>query len=219
MKLSPSLLAGDLTDMKRTLEEMDPAVVDLLHMDVMDGHFVPTLSFGEQFTRQVAASTSIPLDVHLMVTHPEREVPKYYDLKPFNITFHLEATHFPIRLAQEIRQRGIRAGVALNPGTSERLLEPLLDHIDFILVMSVEPGFYGQKFIPSARPKVRAIREMVGSRDILIQIDGGISTENIALVAQDGVDICVAGSSSFKDGKVNENVKRLKEAAKSIIVT
>jgi ribulose-phosphate 3-epimerase len=217
MKISPSILASDLTDLKNTLTSMDKSVIDMLHIDVMDGHFVPAISFGELYTKTVQSHTAIPLDVHLMVSRPEIEIPKYYDMKPYVITYHMETTAFPVRLAQDIRTHNIRAGIALNPGTSETLLFPVLDHIDMVLFMSIEPGFYGQKFIDSIRRKIQTIADYRSKNTLSfeIQIDGGITEQNIALVKSDGVDICVAGSSAFKVlGKgVNENVMNLKKAA------
>ncbi len=213
MKVSPSILAADLTDLKNTLDEMDPSVVDLIHIDVMDGHFVPALSFGELYTKTVGTHTNIPLDVHLMVTHPENEIPKYLEMKPYNITYHSEATAFPIRLSQVIREAGIRAGIALNPGTPVSVLEPLMDHVDLILLMSVEPGFYGQKFIDSVLPKVKQVSEMINGRDIEIQVDGGVGPANVNALAEAGCNIVVAGSACFKGGAVNDNVKSIKNAA------
>lgn len=213
MQISPSILAANPIDLKRVLEGMQADVVDFIHMDVMDGHFVPTLSFGEGYTAAVDAATSIPLDVHLMVSRPELEIPKYFGLKPHNITFHLEATDFPIRLAQSIRAEGIKSGIALNPGTPVSLLETVLDEIDLVLIMSVEPGFYGQKFIPSALPKIRQLKTMIAERDIIIEVDGGVTTENIHDIKVAGAELCVAGSAAFKGGDVNANVQSLKKAA------
>lgn len=213
MKISPSILAANPIDLKSQLALMQAAVVDFIHMDVMDGHFVPTLSFGEAYTAAVQAATDIPLDVHLMVSRPEMEIPKYIKLAPHIITFHLEANAFPIRLAQSIRAEGIKAGISLNPGTSVELLEPILDEIDLVLIMSVEPGFYGQSFIASSLRKIVRLKEMIGNRNILIEVDGGVNLENIASIKEAGTDLCVAGSAAFKDGNVNANVIKLKDAA------
>ncbi|MCB1315810.1 MAG: ribulose-phosphate 3-epimerase [Leptospiraceae bacterium] len=215
MKVSPSILAANIIDLKTALNQMDPSVVDLLHLDVMDGHFVPQLSFGEAIAASIADTCSIPLDVHLMVDQPEQEVPKYFALRPHNITFHIEATHNPIRLAQSIRAEGIRAGVSLNPGTPIAHLEPVLDAIDMVLVMSVEPGFYGQSFIESTYHRLDQLRDFIAERDIQIEVDGGITDANIAGLVERGLDICVAGSFCFKTGDVNGQVRRLKNAAGS----
>ena len=213
MKISPSILAAELISLKGILQHMDPAVVDFIHLDVMDGHFVPQLSYGEKLSAEVKAACTIPLDVHLMVTAPQDEIPKYFALAPHNITFHLEATNFPIRLAQHIREAGIKAGVALNPGTPAGALDSILDYIDLILIMTVEPGFYGQKFIDSCLAKIQKVREMTHGRNILLQVDGGVNANNIARLAQCGVEICVAGAAGFQGGNVNQNVTTLKTAA------
>ena len=213
MKISPSILAADLTDLKRILGEMDPAEVDFIHLDVMDGHFVPTLSFGEAYAAHLGRHTTIPLDVHLMVDRPEEMVPRYFDLQPHNITFHIEATNSPIRLSQLIRERGIKAGIALNPGTPVEHLSPVLDYIDLILLMSVEPGYYGQKFLPHSLGRAAALTAMIGDRDILLEVDGGVGGGNIRELAEQGVRMAVAGSSAFSSGNVNDNVRALKQAA------
>ena len=213
MKISPSVLAANLIDLGRILGELDSQSVDLIHMDVMDGNFVPTLSFGEVYCAEVRKATDIPLDVHLMVAHPEREIPKYFGLRPENITFHLETTSFPVRLAQSIRAEGIRAGLAINPGTPIELIEPCLDEIDLVLVMSVEPGYYGQAFIPATFRKLRRLRGLIQGRGIQVEVDGGIGLQNIGQLAEEGVDICVAGSSCFGTGSPSENARALKVAA------
>ena len=213
MQISPSILAADLCDLRSHLEGADPRIVDYWHLDVMDGHFVPTLSFGEMYAKAVKKHTDIPLDIHLMVERPEKEVPKYFELQPHNITFHLESTHFPVRLARQIRDAGIRAGIALNPGTALSLLEPLLGEIDLLLIMTVEPGFYGQKFLPFCLQKIEQARAMIPD-GTLLQVDGGVSSENIPSLYQKGADICAAGSACFR-GNQNENIQILKDKIRS----
>jgi len=211
MMISPSILAADLTDLKNTLQTLENRV-DFLHMDIMDGHFVPTLSFGEVYVKLLRVHTNIPLDVHLMVDQPEKEVPKYYDFSPFNITFHYEATNFPVRLAREIRKRNIKAGISLNPKTPVEFIEPFLEELDLVLIMSVEPGFYGQAFIPFSIEKIKKLKDMILQKDldVLIEVDGGINQENISLVKEAGADIVVAGSFIFK-GNIEENIQKLKQ--------
>ncbi len=213
MKISPSILAADLTDLKSVLLAMDPAMVDYIHLDVMDGHFVPTLSFGEAYAAHIKRHTAIPLDVHLMVDRPAEHIPRYFELDPFNITFHIEATNNPIRLAQLIRERGIKAGIALNPGTPVETLLPVLDYIDLVLLMSVEPGYYGQKFLPHSLERARALAAMTRERRILLEVDGGVGPGNIRALAEAGCQIFVAGSSCFAAGDVNASANELKMAA------
>lgn len=213
MLLSPSILAADLIDLKSTLKVIEP-LVEFVHIDVMDGHFVPTLSFGEIYTRSVAQSTSLPLDVHLMVSRPEIEVPKYFDIKPANLTFHVEATNFGVRLANQIREQGIKAGVSLNPQTPLATIEHMLDHIDLVLIMSVEPGFYGQSFLPLALDKISSLKKMIGKRQITIEVDGGINTSNLSQVTSAGADMIVAGSAVFRGGtaeQIKKNIAALRE--------
>lgn len=214
IQISPSILAAELSNFKNILTALPQQEIDLLHMDVMDGHFVPQLSFGEQIVKEISSYSSIPLDVHLMVSNPEQEVPKYFELKPQQIVFHLEATHFSIRLLEQIKAEGIKAGVALNPSTSPLLLEPILDYLDVVLIMSVEPGFYGQAFIPASLEKIRNLKELISTRDISIGIDGGVKKENIIEIAKSGIDFFVAGSAVFGGSKDTiTNIRNLKALA------
>ncbi len=212
MKISASILATTLIDLKQILQAMDPDIIDFIHLDIMDGHFVPQLSFGEGCAKEISQATKIPLDVHLMVSNPEKEIPKYFPLKPRFITFHLEATHAPVRLSQSIRENGIGAGLAISPGTSVDLVEPLLDEIDLILLMSVEPGYYGQQFLKSSYKRASQLKKLIDEKNILLEIDGGISIDNIGRLSRIGVDISVTGSNCFKTTDVNKNVNALKLA-------
>ena len=213
MKISPSILATNIIELSSTLKKLDPSITDFIHLDIMDGHFTPQLTFGEQVCTCIKEATTIPLDVHLMVTRPELEIPKYYNLKPHNITFHYETTNFPIRLAQEIKKHNILAGIALNPGTSISLLEPILPSIDLVLIMSVEPGFYGQPFIEYSYTKIQQLANLKKdlNPNLLIEIDGGVNEKNIHKLKQLGVNIAVAGSFVFKNNNPNEQILTLKQ--------
>jgi ribulose-phosphate 3-epimerase len=210
MKISASILAAPITGLERILPSLDPKKIDYIHMDIMDGNYVPQISFGEAVTGEVKKLTSIPLDVHLMVKNPELEVPKYYSFKPEIITFHAEATHFGVRLAEDIRKQGIKAGVALNPGTPLAMIENLIPYLDLILIMTVDPGFYGQSFVKGGLEKIRKAKEMTKGTSIIIEMDGGLNTFNVRDIISAGAELCVAGSAVFKDEKPNENAFQLK---------
>lgn len=216
--VSPSIIASDLSIMGDTAADLSEAGVDLWHMDVMDGHFVPNLTYGPAYLRDFQKHTSIPLDCHLMIENPENWIDSYIKLKPWCITIHYESTKFPARTLKEIRSAGIIAGLALNPGTPVEVLRDLLPYIDMVLIMSVDPGFYGQSYMPEAASRIKRVKAMseemgLGGK-VKIQVDGGISTENIADVVRAGANVIVAGSSAFKDGKVAENIQKLRLSAK-----
>ena len=214
--ISPSIIAGDLSTMGRDVEGFDPEVVDLLHMDVMDGNFVPNLTFGPGFIGNLGKHTGIPLDVHLMIEKPENSIESYISLKPWSIVIHYESTRFPARCLSLIRGNGIKAGISLNPATPVESVYDLLPYCDMVLVMSVDPGFYGQPFMETALPRIGKLKRFIDANHqgkISIQVDGGINIENIGRVVAAGADIIVAGSSAFKGGDVNGNVMALKRAA------
>jgi len=215
--ISPSIIAADLSAMGALVREMDPAVVDLLHMDVMDGHFVPNLTFGPAYIKNCAAHTSIPMDVHLMIMDPEASIERYLEIKPWCVTIHYESTRFPARLLQLIRGAGIRAGLALNPATPVEAAFDLCEYADLVLVMSVDPGFYGQKFMKGAVGRIKRLAGFLErehhDREVIIQVDGGISLENIGEVAAAGARCLVAGNAAFAGGTVNSNVAALKKRA------
>ncbi|EPG66854.1 ribulose-phosphate 3-epimerase [Leptospira wolffii] len=213
MKISASILATQLSGLANIVPSFKKEGIDLVHMDVMDGNFVPQISFGEAINKEVKAMTSIPLDVHLMVEKPENHVHKYYELAPYCITFHAETTRFPIRLAQEIKKNGTKVGVSLNPGTPVVVLETLLPYIDLVLIMTVEPGFYGQKFVDGGMDKIRKVKSLISSYPIELEVDGGVNDSNIQELSQAGVDICVVGAGLFKTGDPSENGIRLKKIA------
>ncbi|MCE9500781.1 MAG: ribulose-phosphate 3-epimerase [Leptospira sp.] len=210
MKISASILAGKLTALSETVPGFEKSAIDLIHMDIMDGNYVPQISFGEAFTSEISKLSDIPLDVHLMVKNPELEVPKYYQFKPYCITFHVETTNFGIRLANEIKSQGIKAGISLNPGTPVESLVPLIPYVDLILVMTVEPGFYGQSFVKNGINKIENVRKLIQGFDVELEVDGGVNPDNIKELQKAGVGICVVGSALFKGGNPNESARRLK---------
>jgi ribulose-phosphate 3-epimerase len=210
--ISPSVIASDLTTMGEQVRQFDPGIIDLLHMDVMDGNFVPNLTFGPGFIQGLKAHTAIPLDVHLMIERPERSLDHYIQLSPWSITIHYESTRFPARLLNEIRAAGITAGIAVNPATPVEAVFDLIPYADMVLVMSVDPGFYGQSFMGPALGRIQKLASFItsGAKSAAhIEVDGGINTENIAAVRRAGAEIIVVGNAAFKGGDVNKNVREL----------
>ena len=214
--ISPSIIAADLSAAGQAVAGMDPNVVDLIHLDVMDGHFVPNLTFGPGYIRNLSTHTSIPLDAHLMIEPPENSISSYLELDVWGVTIHYEATRFPARLLAKIREARKHAGLAINPATPLESIFDLIFHADKILVMSVDPGFYGQPFMKESLKRVERLAAFAlkeGHKDLLIQIDGGISKDNVKDAVSSGARLIVAGGAVFKDGNVNDNVAFLKASA------
>jgi len=215
LQIAPSLLAADPLALGQAVAAVEAAGAQLLHIDVMDGHFVPNLSMGPEVVKALARTSRCTLDVHLMVTEPERHVPTFLAAGAHMISFHPETTWHPHRLCDQIRQAGKKAGLALNPGSAIALLEPLLDLVDFVLLMSVNPGFGGQSFLPQALPRLEQLRRLRNSsgNPFTIEVDGGVGPDNIAALADAGAEIAVAGSSIFATPDPTHALTRLLETA------
>lgn len=217
MLLAPSILAADLADLETAVEICERGKADFLHVDVMDGHFVPNLTIGIPVVEALARRTDLPLDVHLMVSNPERLLDHYLDAGASWLSVHWEAATHLDRLLTRIHEKGARAGVALNPATPIEVLEDILPALDFVLIMSVNPGFAGQKFLPYSLDKVRRLRAKVRGRnlDVTIAMDGGVGLDNIGQVAAAGVDFCVAGSAVFGSEDPAAAIEALRSRAES----
>ena len=213
--LAPSVLAADFTRLGAAVTEAQAAGCDYLHLDVMDGHFVPSISFGAGIVAAVKSVATVPLDVHLMIEEPERYVERFAQAGADVITVHAEATRHLHRLLAQVRETGAKVGLAVNPLTPLTVLEGALPYLDLALVMSVDPGFGGQEFIQSSLGRVEAVRRMRdrSNPNCLIEIDGGINAETAPLAAAAGADVLVAGSAVFGSmGSVAENCAALRNA-------
>jgi ribulose-phosphate 3-epimerase len=185
--------------LRKDIEDLDRAGVDLFHVDIMDGHFTRNLAMNLDMVRQIKTITRTPIDVHLMVDNPESYLLSLQELQVEYVSFHIEATNQPLRLIQRLKAAGLKAGIALNPGTEVETLSVLADNLDYVLVMAVEPGFTGQKFIAGALEKISALKRLVDERNLslLIEVDGGISLETGRRCIERGASILVAGTSSI----------------------
>ncbi len=212
MLVAPSILSADFGNLARDVKAICDAGCDLVHVDVMDGHFVPNLTIGPVVVSAVAKAATKPLDIHLMVENNTFFVDLFAPLKPGYITFHMEEEKNPHRLVQYIRELGIKPGVVLNPHTPAEAVEYLLQDLDMVLVMSVNPGFGGQKFIPNVVEKIKRLAELRDriNPDCLIEIDGGVNADNIEMLRDAGVDVCVAGSYVFKHDSYETAISNLK---------
>lgn len=204
--LSPSILSADFTRLGEQLGDIDRAGAQYVHIDVMDGLFVPSISYGMPVVKSIRKATERVFDVHLMIVEPERYIEEFADCGADMITFHLEATDRADEVIDAIHARGLKAGISIKPGTPVEAVQPYLVKADMILVMTVEPGFGGQTFIEGSIDRIRKVRELVNAsgREIAIQVDGGINRENVKTVLEAGANVIVAGSAVFK-GNITDN--------------
>ncbi len=212
--IAPSLLAADFANLQRDIEMVNQSEADWFHLDIMDGLFVPNISFGMPIVEAIAKHAKKPLDTHLMIVDPDRYIKTFADLGVNHLTVHYEACPHLHRTLQAIKAEGMKAGVALNPHTSINLLEDTIQDIDIVIVMSVNPGFGGQSFIENTYQKVRDLKNLIERRNssALIEIDGGVNATNAKKLIDYGADALVAGSFVFKSEHPTETIKQLKEA-------
>lgn len=216
--LAPSLLAADFWRLGDMVEETTKAGATVLHIDVMDGHFVPNLTMGPDVVKALKKNSDAILDVHLMVTDPGSCLDAFMDAGADWISFHVEAAPHAHRLVQKIQNAGLKAGLVLNPGTPISHLEGMIDHIDYVLLMSVNPGFGGQKFIESTYKRLGQLRELIANSENspFIQVDGGIGAQNIEALVKAGMSVAVAGSSVFRAPSIGDATRQLIQLAEAV---
>jgi len=212
MKIAPSILSADFGKLADEVKAVCEAGADLIHVDVMDGHFVPNMTMGPMIVEAVAKASSRPLDIHLMVENIPFFVQMYAEINPEFISFHIEEEKHINRVIQQIRGYGIKPAVVLNPATPVSLLEYIVEDVDMVLLMSVNPGFGGQKFIPSVIEKIKELRNLASRKNpsLLIEVDGGVNDKNATLLKEAGADILVAGSFVFKSGDYKKAIESLR---------
>jgi ribulose-phosphate 3-epimerase len=212
-KIAPSILSADFTRLGEEVTAVEEAGADYIHIDVMDGHFVPNITIGPMIVEAVRRITSLPLDVHLMISNPDQYLEDFVRAGADKVTVHAEAVNHLHRSIQHIRKLGAGPGVSLNPATPLEVIEYVLGDLDMVLVMSVNPGFGGQAFIPEVVPKIERLRKMIDGKgfDIEIEVDGGIGPDNIGIVSAAGADVFVAGSAVFHSPDYRETVRLMRE--------
>jgi len=212
IKISPSILSADFSRLGEHIKQLDAYGADMIHIDVMDGMFVPNISFGIPVIKSVRNLTKLPFDVHLMIEEPARYVEDFARAGADIITVHYETDRHIDRTINYIKSFGVKAGVALNPATPVNLIKHLISNLDMVLIMTVNPGFGGQKYIKYCSDKIKEVRALSDkyNKDIMIQVDGGIDASNIGEVVNSGANVIVAGSAVFKNGEIDKNIKALR---------
>lgn len=213
VKIAPSILSADFSKLGEEVIKLHDAGADFIHIDVMDGEFVPNISFGMPVIKAIRNKTDKVFDVHLMINNPQRYIDDFIEAGADIIILHYESEKHLDRAIQYIKSKGIKAAVALNPATPTVVLKNIIGSLDMVLIMSVNPGFGGQSFIPYSLDKIREVKQMAieaNNEDILIQVDGGIDSNNVKDVVEAGANVIVAGSAVFKNGNIEENIKALR---------
>ncbi len=218
IRIAPSILSADLLRLEAQVKAVAENGAGFIHVDVMDGHFVPNLTFGPNMVKALKRITDVPLDVHLMISNPDQYIDTYARAGADILTVHQEACTHLHRTIQTIHNQGIKAGVSLNPATSLSTIENVLDDIDLLLIMTVNPGFGGQKFIPQGLKKIAEARKMIDAagRDILLEVDGGVDMQTVQSIVQAGARVLVSGSAIFGKPDIVDALKQLKEKAESV---
>lgn len=213
-KLAPSLLSADFSELAREIEKIEKGGADYLHLDVMDGLYVPNITFGAPLISKIRKVTKLPFDVHLMINQPERFIEDFVKAGADILTVHQEATTHLHRTIQEIKSQGIMAGVSLNPATPLDTLEYIMDDLDLILIMTVNPGFGGQSFIKAMEDKIKSLRKMIDERkpSIILEVDGGVKLDNVKEIKELGTDLVVVGSDIFNAEDIVERTRQFKES-------
>ncbi|MBM4054702.1 MAG: ribulose-phosphate 3-epimerase [Planctomycetes bacterium] len=218
IKISASILSANPMRFEEEIKRIEAAGIDLIHIDVMDGHFVPNITMGPFIVKGIKSITKVPLDIHLMIEHPERYIDAFAEAAEGSgiITFHIETVKNPKEIIAQIKNKGMNVGISLNPDTPVEMVENFVDQVDMVLVMSVNPGFSGQKFIPKALPKIARLRDIAPDK-MDVQIDGGVTPDNISEIVKEGANIIVAASAIFKAKDPCNAIKTLRYIAEQAI--